>query len=93
MFDTKIYHQFGCECLDCHRVGCTCDYHLSHTPCMTARQTIIEKQIYDKGFYDGRNEAWEQFSKERNKFMSYTDQQRFVEMLKELIKKIEGNPL
>ena len=91
MFDTKIYHHaFGCECLDCHKIGCCCDYHLSHTPCMTARQTIIEQNIYNKGFYDGKKETWREFENERKKFMNYTDQQRFVEMLKDLIKKIES---
>lgn len=91
MFDTKIYHQFGCNCLDCHKIGCICDYHISHTPCVTARQTIIEQNIYNKGFYDGQNKAWEEHERERYLFKNCSDQQKMVELLKDLIKKIENN--
>lgn len=89
MFDTKIYHQFGCKCLRCHRSDCFCEYHIGRTDFTEQYQRIIEKNIYSKGFYDGEKEAFETFEKEKIKFRDYSDQQKFVEILKDLIRKIE----
>ena len=90
MFDTKIYHNFGCKCLDCCEVGCRCEYHMGKTDFMASYQMLIEKQIYHKGFYDGEKEAFEEFEKEKIKFNSYSEQEKVVQILEDLIKKIKG---
>ncbi len=67
MFDTKIYHKYGCECFDCHKIGCCCEYHIKQTGFRTAHQELIERNIYNKGFYDGRKETFEEFEKEKTR--------------------------
>ena len=90
MFDTKIYHNLGCECLGCYKIGCNCDCHIGQTHFRTACQELIEKNIYSKGFYDGQKEAFETFEKEKMRLRDCSDQQKFVEMLEDLIRKIKG---
>ena len=50
MFDTKIYHQFGCKCLRCHRSDCFCEYHIGRTDFTEQYQRIIEKIFTVKDF-------------------------------------------
>jgi hypothetical protein len=64
MFDKKTYHRFGCYCLDCHKVGCCCDYHLGRVGVSECIKMARQKNIYSKGFCDGREEAFEEIGKE-----------------------------
>jgi len=81
MFDTKIFHQFGCECLDRHKIDCGCEYHIGQTGFRNAYQTLIEKQIYEKGFYDGRKEAWADFEREKYLFRDMASQEKMAKLL------------
>ena len=55
----------------------------------TLSQQIIEKNIYNKGYCDGRKEAWQEFEYDRKKFMNMQDQEKFAKLLKESMKPLE----
>jgi hypothetical protein len=82
MFDTKIYHQFGCACLGCHPSYCTCDYHIGRTgverEMETARGTVLMRNAYWRGFMDGRKE-----SDEPIRFRTPEETERFAKKLRD----------
>jgi len=86
MFDTKIYHQFGCDCLGCHKFGCGCKYHSSRVFSIPLSQQIAEQNIYQKGYMDGRKEETERY---KMRFGNMEDQEKFAKLLKEAIKPLE----
>lgn len=89
MFDTKIYHQFGCGCLECHPVGCRCDYHISHVFHKPLCQQVVEQQIYNKGYYEGRRDAYAELEREKRQFKDATEEKRFAELLNDAMKPLE----
>jgi hypothetical protein len=75
MFDTK--HYYGCEC---PKVFC---YHrYPEHPFETARETILYKESYNRGYYEGRRDAWNEFERE-------TDQEKFAKLLQEAMHPLE----
>lgn len=89
MFDTKIYHNFGCDCLQCHRPDCHCNYHFGRTGAETLRQQILEESIYRRGYYDGQKATYEELNRKGKMFESCTDQQKCAEQIKSAMKPLE----
>lgn len=69
-----------------------CDEHCwryNIQPPRTLSQEIIERSIYDRGYYDGRKDAYRENERERRLFRDMGDQEKFAKLLQEAMRPIE----
>ena len=87
MFDTKNYYS-ECECpkVFCHHRH---PIHPFEAERVTASQHILYESAYNKGYYEGRRDSWNEFERERKLLRSATDQERFVKLLQEAMKPLD----
>ncbi len=87
MFDTKNYDS---EC-QCPKVFCHHYYpeHPFEVERVTASQHVLYNSAYNKGYYEGRKDLWNEFERERKLLRSATDQEKFAKLLQEAMGPLE----
>lgn len=79
MFDTKhYYNNQNCQC-----ASVFCYHRYPEHPFKTATENVLYESAYNRGYMNGRRDAYGELEAEKRRLRNAADQEKFAELLKE----------